>query len=250
MGAEIVEGDLKHPHTLPDALDGVSAVISTASSTLSRGEGDSIRTVDDQGQRNAISEARNANVSQFVLMSFPHASLDFPLQDAKRAAERSLIESGMGYTILQPVHFAEVWFSSALGFDAQGRKARIFGSGDALMNWISMLDVSEACVRSLGNPRTMNQVCRMGGPDAFSQMDMVRAIEAAGGAPFEKEYLPIEALRAQHETSEDPLHKSFAALMWMVASQEWVFDSSEVWNKLGMQPVRVLPAASGSNPAV
>src|SRR6266480_5029023 len=43
LGAEIVSGDLKDRPSLDAACRGVSAIISTASSTLSRLEGDTIR---------------------------------------------------------------------------------------------------------------------------------------------------------------------------------------------------------------
>ena len=42
LGVQIVEGDLKDKSSLKNALHGVSAIISTVSSTLSRQEGDSI----------------------------------------------------------------------------------------------------------------------------------------------------------------------------------------------------------------
>ena len=43
-------GDLKDPASLAIACRGANAVISTASSTLSRQSGDSIESVDDTGQ--------------------------------------------------------------------------------------------------------------------------------------------------------------------------------------------------------
>jgi len=51
---------LKDPESLVHASRGVSAVISTASSTFSRQTGDSIETVDRLGQRNAVDAARSA----------------------------------------------------------------------------------------------------------------------------------------------------------------------------------------------
>ena len=47
LGVETIEGDLKNKDSLANSLRGVSAVISTVSSTLSRQEGDTIETVDD-----------------------------------------------------------------------------------------------------------------------------------------------------------------------------------------------------------
>ena len=52
VGAEPVVGDLKERASLDAACRGVSAVLSTASSTHSRQEGDSIDSVDLQGQLN------------------------------------------------------------------------------------------------------------------------------------------------------------------------------------------------------
>jgi len=112
-GVEMVEGDLKDKSSLKKTLSGVSAVISTVSSTLSRQQGDSIQTVDDEGQINLIDAAVNAGVGHFVYVSFCSFPDQFPLQTAKRKVEKYLIESGLSYTILQPTYFMEVWLSPA-----------------------------------------------------------------------------------------------------------------------------------------
>lgn len=117
LNIEIARGDLKDRSSLEDACRGGHAVISTASSTLSRQEGDSIQTVDLEGQLNLIDAARAAGISRFVLISFPRAGTEFPLQTAKRTVEEHLKRSGLSYTILQPTCFMEVWLTkSSLGF--------------------------------------------------------------------------------------------------------------------------------------
>src|SRR5881397_2638869 len=68
LGAEVVRGDLKDPASLEAACRGVRAVVSTVSSTMSRQEGDSIESVDRQGQLNLIAAAEAAGVEQFVLI--------------------------------------------------------------------------------------------------------------------------------------------------------------------------------------
>ena len=70
LGAEIVVGDLKEPASLADACEGVEKVISTASCTFTMREGDSIETVDRQGQLNLVEAAKNAHVKRFVFISF------------------------------------------------------------------------------------------------------------------------------------------------------------------------------------
>src|SRR5947208_7244433 len=108
VGAEQVRGDLKDRPSLDAACRGASAVISTASSTISRQEGDSIESVDRQGQLSLVDAAAAAGVKHFVLISFPRLEADFPLQSAQRPLQERLRKSGMVYTILQPTFFTEV----------------------------------------------------------------------------------------------------------------------------------------------
>ena len=228
MGAEIAIGDLKDPASIAAASRGVTNVISTASSTISRAAGDTIDSVDRDGQLTAIREAKAAGTRHFVLVSFPESAVTFPLQDAKRAAEHALKTSGMSYTIVQPPHFWEIWCSPILGFDAQHRKARIFGDGRGRMSWVSLGDVAAVTIRALGNDAVRNQTLTFGGPDALTQLDIVKIFEDAMGATFDLEYVPLETLQAQYAGAVDPLEKSFAALMLICAQGGWVFDHQPI----------------------
>ena len=164
-GVEICWGDLKDPESLGRACSGAEVVISTASSTLSRQANDSIETVDRLGQLSLIDAARRAGVEHFTLVSIPRSLLhESPLTRAKAQAERSLIENGMGYTILAANYFMEVWLSPALGFDYPHRKAVIFGDGQAPISWISYRDVAEYAVRSHLTPNARNRTLEVGGP--------------------------------------------------------------------------------------
>jgi nucleoside-diphosphate-sugar epimerase len=71
LGAELCWGDLKDAVSLREACRGAEVVISTASSTLSHQEGDSIETVDRQGQLSLIGAARAAGVEHFTFLSIP-----------------------------------------------------------------------------------------------------------------------------------------------------------------------------------
>ena len=213
LGAEIVSGDLKDRPSLDAACRGVSAIISTASSTLSRLEGDTIRTVDHEGQLSLVDAARAAGVAHFVLISFSGMNVEFPLQTAKREVERHLKESGMTYTILQPTFFMEVWLSPALGFDAAQGTAQVYGSGQEKISWISFQDVAEFAIASLDNPAARNAVIELGGPEALSPLEVVKVFEKQSGRPFTVQHVPEEQLRAQKEGATDSLPESFAGLM-------------------------------------
>lgn len=247
MGAELVTGDLKDEASMERACHGATHVISTASSTLSRAEGDSIDSVDRLGQINAIRAAKKQGVSQFVLVSFPESAIDYPLQDAKREAERALQASGMTYTILRVTFFWEIWCSPMLGFDVAGRKARVFGEGAGPMNWISLADVAEVAVRSLDNEAARNRILTFGGPDVVTQREIVGLFEDAVGEPFTIEHVPAEALRQQHAAATDPIQKSFAALMLIIAEGGWVFDHEPIRKALhpAFSSIRDVARAAG-----
>ncbi len=212
-GVEIVVGDLKDISSLQNALQGVTAIISTVSSTFSRQEGDSIETVDDEGQNNLIDAAIAANISQFVYISFCGMAVEFPLQTAKRKVEKKLAESGLNYTILQPTFFMEAWLSPALGFDYPNAKATIYGEGKNRISWIAIKDVAAFGVASLDNPAAKNRSIELGGSAALSPLEVVSIFEASHGKKFELQFVPEVALSAQKAAAADPLSESFAALM-------------------------------------
>jgi uncharacterized protein YbjT (DUF2867 family) len=213
VGAQQVLGDLKDRASLDAACRGATAVISTASSTVSRQEGDSLESVDRQGQLNLVDAAAAAGVKHFILISFPKVDLQFPLQSAKRAVEERLQRSGMTYTILQPTFFAEVWLSPALGFDPPNGKAQIYGGGQNRISWVSFQDVAQFAMAALDNPEAKNATLKLGGPEGLSPLEVVRLAEQITRKRFVVQHVSEDALRAQYGSATDPLQQSFAALM-------------------------------------
>ena len=197
------------------ACKGVTAVISTASATLSRQEGDTVQTVDSEGQTRLVEAAKAAGVERFIFISFRNREnpfLQYPLKAAKRAVEERLIESGLTYTALQASWFMEVWLSPDLGFDFANTKARIFGAGRSPISWISF------AVASLDNPAAQDAVLEVGGPEALSPLQVVQIFEEVKGQKFTVEHVPEEALQAQKAAAADPLQESFAGLMLQYAA--------------------------------
>lgn len=218
LGVQLIEGDLKDRASVKKALQGIATVISTASSTFSRQEGDSIQTVDNDGQTNLVEAAIAAGVKQFIYISFPSMPGEFPLQNAKRRVENKLLSSEMTYTILQPTFFAEAWLSPAVGFDFPNAKATIYGEGKNKISWIAIQDVAAFAVGSVDNPATKNKIFELGGPEALSPLEVVTLFEKAGGKKFELQHVPVEALHAQKNAAPDDLGKSFASLMLVYAA--------------------------------
>ena len=213
-GVELVQGDLRDPASLAAACKGAAAVLSTVSAlpfSYKPGEND-IQTVDTKGTMNLIDAARAAGVQHFVYTSFT-MELDFPLHNAKRTVEQHLKNSGLAYTILRPGYFMEVWLSPVMGFDAANAKAQVYGSGENPLSLISYPDLAEFAVRSLDNPAARDTALPLGGPEALSQLEMIRIFEETGGRPFEVQHVPVEALEEQQKGATDPMQKSFLGLM-------------------------------------
>jgi uncharacterized protein YbjT (DUF2867 family) len=220
--AGLATGDLKEVSSIEAACEGVTTVISTASSTLSRQAGDSIETVDAQGQLNLVRAAKTAGARNFIFVSFPPAPVDFALQRAKRAVEKELAACGLSYTVLQPTFFTEVWLSPAVGFDAANAKATIYGSGENRIHWISFVDVARFTAAAVGNPAARNATIRLGGPEGLSPIEVIRIFEEVSGRAFSVTHVPEDALRGQAAGATDSLQEAFASLMLAYAQGDVV----------------------------
>ena len=215
LGATVVEGDLRDAASLKTACQGAKAVIDTASTmpfAYAPGQ-NTPQSTDQDGALSLVDAARAASVEQFVYTSFPRMPVSFPLQDAKRAVEARLRESGMMYTILRPTFFTEIWLSPAVGFNAAESKATVYGTGENAISWISLLDVAQFAVASLGNPAARNRAVELGGPRAVSPNNVIKIFEKVSGKSFEVAHVAVEALQAQMEAATDPMQKSFVGLM-------------------------------------
>jgi uncharacterized protein YbjT (DUF2867 family) len=211
-GVELCVADLKDPDSIAAACRGVNAVISTASSTLSRQAGDSIESVDAVGQLNLVKIAASFKVERFLFVSFRRLpAISSPLGEAKEAVEKAI--ATLNFTTIQASWFMEVWLSSALGFDYANATARIYGPGTAPISWVSFRDVAEMCAVALRHPAAERTTIEFGGPEALSPLEVVARFERIGGRPFKLEHVPEPVLRSQFQEATDSMQKSFAALM-------------------------------------
>lgn len=213
-GVELIEGDLKDPTSLQRAVAGRTAVISTASASLSRQAGDTIQSVDLDGQKRLIDAAKAAGVGKFVYISFSsNMTTDGPVTAAKREVEQYLQGSGIDYTILRCGFLMEVMVAPLVGFDYANGKAVVYGSGENALSLLSMDDVARMVALCLDSPEASNASIEFGGAQAVTLHDVVRAFEEVRGQPFEMQHVPEEALVGAWQSADDPVSKSINALM-------------------------------------
>jgi uncharacterized protein YbjT (DUF2867 family) len=216
-GVEVVDADLTRPDSLSAACAGVQTVVCSATS-MPHGGGDAIRRVDRDGTLSLIDAAEQSGVARFVYLSYSGTiQQPSPLETAKRDCEKRLLASSMQTVVLRPTCFTEVWLSPALGFDPKNGTARVYGSGQSPVSWISAFDVADFAVATALAHHCAKEVLELGGPEPLSQLQVVHLFENILHKQIAVQHVSVEALQQQHQSSE-PLQKTFAALSLAVAA--------------------------------
>jgi uncharacterized protein YbjT (DUF2867 family) len=92
-------------------------------------------------------------------------------------------------------------------------------------------------VAALEAPRAVNAVFRLGGPEALSPLDVVQLAERITGRTFAVQHVSESGLRKQYEAANDPIAKTFAALMLACAHGE-VIDMAAPLRLFHVLPLR------------
>jgi uncharacterized protein YbjT (DUF2867 family) len=178
-GAEAAYGDLKDPGSLREALRGVRRVVTTANSAV-RPPPDTVRTVEFDGNRALVDAAAAEGVEHLVFTSALGADPESPVPflAGKGATERHLRERGVGYTILAPDVFMEIWIPTVVGQAvAAGRSVTLVRDASRRHSYVSMRDVAAYAVAALDHPAARDATLAIGGPEPLTWRDVVAAYE-------------------------------------------------------------------------
>jgi nucleoside-diphosphate-sugar epimerase len=107
----------------------------------------------------------------------------------------------------------ESWLSPFVGFDVANRAARIYGTGQSPISWVSCSDVAEICMLAYSSPETEGKTIAFGGPHSLTALEVVNIFQKRTNDQWKLEYLPAEFLLAQFQGATDPMQKTFGALM-------------------------------------
>ena len=236
-GIELAWGDLTDRASLDAACRGVRTVFSTATAIQSREVGNTLERVDREGQANLVDAAKAADVERFLFVSFRLGGResDFPLKAAKRETAERLKASGMAWTVIEASVFMEVWLGPHLGFDAANARARVFGTGDQKISWVSFRDVATVAIAAAESDDARNRAIEVGGPEALSPNEVIRIFEERSGRRFEVERVPEEALRAMKAAATNSVEETFAGLMLFCAGG----DAIDMRDTLRRYPIRL-----------
>lgn len=109
LGATIVRGDMTNPRTLPLAFEGIDAAVTSAIGYVRRKSGDSIESVDKDGNRHLADAALAAGVKRFIFLSILTAEKPshIPHLYQKFLTEKYFEEIGLPFVALRPGAFLD-----------------------------------------------------------------------------------------------------------------------------------------------
>ena len=172
QGVEIVRGDMLDPASLDRAMEGVSALVTTAIGYIPRRRGDSLATVDDLGNRNLVDAARAAKVGRFVFTSILTCDLarDVPHFWQKKVIEDYIEASGVPFVSLRPGAFIGAFDLWSRGL----KKGRITSIGSATARWtyIHIDDVARCLALAVDEPRAVGRRIDLGADRPVSTQEI------------------------------------------------------------------------------
>jgi len=194
-GAELFQGDLTSPESLPPALEGMTAVIDAATSRPT--DSLTIKQVDWDGKVSLIQAAAAAGVERFVFFSILNAENfpDVPLMEIKRCTELFLAESGLKYTILKPCGFLQGLIGQYAIPILDGQAVWITGDSSGIA-YMDTQDIAKFAVRALEVPETEKKTFPVVGTRAWEPYEIIRQCERLSGKNAKIARLPLNLLRA------------------------------------------------------
>jgi NADH dehydrogenase len=243
LGAEVVQGDLRDQDSLVQACQGVDAVLASAHSVMGSGS-EASKYIDDQGHRWLIDAAKAAGVNRFVYVSALGAAPDHPANffRIKYKIEQYLRKGGLSYAILRPTAFMESHAYMLIGQPILEKgKVTLFGKGKNPRNFVAAADVAHFAVMMLLKSGPSGEVLGIGGPDNFTNMQVVRLYEGLTGRKAKVSHVPLGMLRIMSPVAglfNPGLSQVMAISIWQDTTDQ-TFDPSALLQRYPMTLTRL-----------
>ncbi len=141
----------------------------------------------------AITAAQAAGVEQFVYHSVLHPQTEaMPHHWLKLRVEERLLESGLGYTILQPAAYMQNVLASWRSIVERGIYPIPYPAGTRL-GMVDLLDVVQAAAIVLTEPGHSGATYELAGPEALSQTEVADILSRQIDRPVRAEVVLLEA---------------------------------------------------------
>ncbi|MGB1876043.1 MAG: SDR family oxidoreductase [Rhodospirillaceae bacterium] len=199
--AKTAVGDMDAPETIKSAIDGCDAIVHI---------GPPMHPDEKTMTGHFVSAAKEAGLSKFIYYSVMHPlRREVRHHRLKLDTEEMLIESGVPYTIVQPMrymqHLETIWKRVA----SEGIHAMPFNT-HVKFNVVDLLDLAEATAKVTLEDGWLYGTFELAGPEPLSQSDMADIIGNVIGKPVKAEQTPIAAMQEKAKAggaSEDRVNQ-------------------------------------------
>jgi NADH dehydrogenase len=182
-GLEVVEGDVLDSHACMKAVDGCEAVINLVGIIREYpSEGTTYVALHTEATFNVLDSARRSGIERYVQMSALGARPDSrsKYHTTKFEAEEIVRNSELRWTIFRPsIIFAPGdMFTRELVELVHRPVVPVIDGGKAMLQPVSLENVTDAMARSLLMPQTQGKSFDVGGPDRIRFRDLLEKIAA------------------------------------------------------------------------
>lgn len=199
-GAEIVQGNLCYPDTLPPSLEGITQIIDAATSRPT--DSLSIKQVDWDGKVALIQAAKAAGIERYIFFSLLDSDKypEVPLMEIKRCTELFLAQSGLNYTVLQLSGFMQGLIGQYAIPILEKQAVWITGESSPVA-YMDTQDIAKFAVQALKMPETENKTFPLVGTRAWSAEEIINLCERLSGQDARITRMPINLLRTVRHIS-------------------------------------------------
>mmetsp|Transcript_42826 Transcript_42826/g.126880 ORF Transcript_42826/g.126880 Transcript_42826/m.126880 type:complete len:561 (+) Transcript_42826:72-1754(+) len=193
-GAQVVEGTLVRPESLPSALIGIHTVIDCS---CARPE-ENAYAVDWEGKKNLIQCAQKMDIQRYIFMSIKDCDQfqDVPLMDIKYKTEEFLKQVGIRHTILRISGFMQPLISQ---YAVNVLDNQQVWEDDGSAPGTAFLD-SQDCARMVlaaaAKEKCVGQTITITGPSVWGSSDVIALCEKLSGRKADRNTAPTAVLQA------------------------------------------------------
>jgi len=180
-GYDVVLGDVLDSHACMRAVDGCNAVVHLVGIIREYpDDGTTYVAMHTEATFNILDAARRMGIERFIHMSALGARPDSRSRyhTTKFEAEEIVRNSGLRWTIFQPsvIFGPGSEFIREMGDLVHRPMVPIVDGGKALMQPVSLENVTDAMANSFNLPETQGQTYEVGGPDRIGLADLIERI--------------------------------------------------------------------------
>lgn len=251
MGAEVVTGDILDAASVADAAAGSEVVIHLVGIIFER-RGATFEEIHVNGTMNALAAASVAGARQYIHMSALGTGPDAGSAyfQTKWAAEERVRASGLDYTIFRPstiIGPGGEFINMLMGQVRRTPFIPVIGNGNYLMQPVSVFDVASCFTNSINNPRAINQVFELGGPDQMTYNEMMETIFRVMGKRRIRTHIPVFMVKPVAYIGERLMSKPLLTTDQLkMLLKDNVCDITRIREELGVEPIPFAEAVRGA----